>query len=99
MKETAMNTWQITQIFLSDTGVHEVHVNVNNLKLKCNCLGFAARNTCKHSNFVKERMNNNGGVYPVEISNKVSRAESVVAMEDPIAFRDMVLKYGKIEVL
>jgi hypothetical protein len=44
-------------------------------------------------------MNNNGGVYPVEISNKVSRFETTNALEDPIAFREILLKYGKIEVL
>lgn len=99
MKETTMSNWQITQIFLSDTGVHEVHVNTSNLKLRCNCLGFNTRNSCKHSNFVRERMNNNGGIYPVEISNKVSRFESNSALEDPIAFREILLKYGKIEVL
>ena len=48
MRETTMNYWQIAQFFLSDTGVHEVEVHLTSAKLKCNCSGFEARNSCKH---------------------------------------------------
>jgi hypothetical protein len=44
-------------------------------------------------------MQKNGGVYPVEISNKISKEESVDASYDPIRFRDILINYGKIEVL
>ena len=91
--------WMITQLFLSDTGVHEVDVHHSSHKLRCNCLGFDTRGNCKHTRFVKERMNKNGGIYPVEISSKVDRDTSIAASEDPEAFRELLLKYGKIVAL
>ncbi len=91
--------WQITQIFLSDTGVHEVHVQSSTQKLKCNCPGFSERSMCKHARFVKTRMDKNGGIYPVEVSTKVSREESLEASHDPFAFRELLVNYGKIEAL
>jgi len=44
MKETTMNYWQIAQFFLSDTGVHEVEVNLTSAKLKCTVLGLKLEN-------------------------------------------------------
>jgi hypothetical protein len=91
--------WMITQIFLSDTGVHEVYVHHSSHKLRCNCLGYTSRGTCKHTTFVQKRMNDNGGIYPVEISNRVDRTTSLMASEDPEAFRELLINYGKIETL
>ena len=98
MKEKTMG-WMITQIFLSETGVHEVDVHHSSHKLRCNCAGFETRNTCKHTRFVKTRMDANDGVYPVEISSKVDRDQSIMASEDPVAFRDLLVNYGKIEIV
>ena len=98
MKEKIMD-WQVTQIFVSDTGVHEVHVQSSTHKLRCNCPAFSQRNFCKHARFVEIRMKKNGGIYPVEISNKISREESLRASHDPIAFRELLVNYGKIEAL
>ena len=91
--------WMITQLFLSDTGVHEVHVHQSTHKLRCNCPGYTTRSQCKHTRFVKEKMANNGGTYPVEISNKVDRYKSEMAAEDPVAFRELLVNYGKIVAL
>jgi hypothetical protein len=99
MKEIIMSEWQITQLFLSETGVHEVYVNLDSKKLKCNCDGFSTRSACKHVIFVSKRMKANGGVYPVQISNKASESESTLASLDPKMFREFLLKYGKIEAL
>jgi hypothetical protein len=44
-------------------------------------------------------MANNGGTYPVEISNKVDRYSSEMAAEDPVAFRELLVNYGKIVAL
>jgi len=98
MKEINMS-WMITQIFLSETGVHEVHVHHSSHKLRCNCVGYQTRNTCKHTRFVKDRMNKNGGVYPVEISSKIDRERSLLASEDPVEFRELLVNYGKIVAL
>jgi len=94
-----MNQWQATQLFLSDTGVHEVEVNLGSHRLRCNCNGYSARSNCKHTRFVKEKMDNNGGVYPTEVSTRISKIETMVASQDPEAFRKMLINYGKIEVV
>jgi hypothetical protein len=99
MKDITMDAWQITQLFLSDTGIHEVYVNLDNKKLRCNCTGFVTRSGCKHTRYVGEKMNNNGGIYPVEVSNRATSAETALASLSPEIFRDFLLKYGKIEVL
>jgi hypothetical protein len=62
-------------------------------------MGYETRNSCKHTRFVKEKMNKNGGVYPVEISNKVDREQSILASEDPVEFRELLVNYGKIVAL
>jgi len=91
--------WIITQLFLSETGIHEVYIHNKNHKVKCDCNGFITRGVCKHSKFVMTRLNNNGGVYPVEISNKADPIYVAEAANDPTAFREMLLKYGKIEAI
>ena len=95
---TAM-TWQTTQLFLSGDGVHEVSINMSSHKLKCTCDGFGVRNMCKHTRFVKQRMDENGGIYPTEVSTKASKIDAIVASQDPVLFRDLLINYGKIEVL
>lgn len=95
----SMSYWKAMQLFLSETGVHEVEVNSSSLKLRCNCSGFSLRKSCKHIRFVKSRMNDNDGVYPTEISRKASNIDTLVASKDPESFRKLLINYGKIEVL
>lgn len=95
---TAM-TWQTTQLFLSGDGVHEVSINTTSHKLKCTCTGFESRNSCKHLRFVKQRMDENGGIYPTEISTRASQIDTIVASQDPVLFRDLLINFGKIEVI
>lgn len=96
---TKMSEWQLTQLFLSDTGVYEVDVHINNSRLRCTCPGYASRTACKHTRYVKARMDMNDGIYPTEVSNKVSKQEALVASKDPKAFRKLLINHGKIEVL
>ena len=91
--------WHIAQLFLSETGVHEVYIHPESKKVKCNCDGASSRLTCKHMRYVLERMKKNGGVYPVQVSNKASESEGNLASLDPKLFRDFIVKYGKIEVI
>jgi len=98
MKEITM-TWQTTQLFLSATGVFEVQINLDTQKLRCNCQGSNVRSYCKHMAFVSKRMDRNGGVYPVEISKKAKIEDATIANLDPEAFREFLVKYGKIEVV
>ena len=99
MRETTMNYWQIAQFFLSDTGVHEVEVHLTSAKLKCNCSWFEARNSCKHVRFVSNKMKENDGVYPVEVSTRASREATFEASQNSAKFYKFLVQYGKIEVL
>lgn len=91
--------WQTTQLFLSTDGVQEVSVNIDSHKLRCTCDGYEVRRACKHTRFVKQRMEENGGIYPTEVSTRASRIEAVAASQDPELFRKLLINYGKIEVL
>jgi hypothetical protein len=44
-------------------------------------------------------MDDNDGIYPTEISTKASKLDAAVASKDPKAFRQLLINYGKIEVL
>ena len=99
MRTSMTNDWQTTQIFLSDNGVFEVEVSASTYRLRCGCDGYSSRLRCKHTRFVKQRMNENGGVYPTEVSNRASKVDSLIASKDPKAFRELLIHYGKIEVL
>lgn len=92
-------TWQTTQLFLSGDGVQEVSINVANHRLRCTCAGFDIRSNCKHTRFVRQRMDENGGIYPTEVSTKASKIDTVIASQDPILFRDLLINFGKIEVI
>ena len=92
-------TWQTTQLFLSDSGVHEVSVNLETHRLRCTCLGYNSRSSCKHTRFVKQRMEENDGVYPTEVSTRATKMDTLIASQDPNLFRTLLINYGKIEVL
>ncbi len=94
-----VNNWQVSQLFLSDTGVHEVEIDTDSLKLRCNCPGFGRRSSCKHIRFVRERMDRNGGIYSTHISTKAPVEEANIAVQSPEAFRKLLINYGKIEVV
>jgi len=91
--------WMITQIFLSDTGVHEVYVHNSTHRLRCDCPGFDTRGQCKHTRFVRTRMDRNGGIYPVEISTRASEDAVIITSDDPVEFRNLLVNYGKIETV
>lgn len=99
MMRFSVKSWQVSQLFLSDTGVHEVEIEANSLKVRCNCSGFKNRNSCKHTRFVRERMSDNNGVYPTHISTKAPVLEANLAVQSPEAFRNLLINYGKIEVV
>lgn len=95
---------RLVQVFLSQNktpgpGVYEVSVDVDNdQKLYCNCPGYQGRATCKHVRFVKNRIEHNGGNYPLEISSKATQEDADKARDSNRAFREFVIKFGRIEV-
>ena len=94
-----MSEWQTTQIFLSETGVHEVKINLSSSRLRCDCPGYSSRSNCKHTRFINKRMEENDGVYPVEVSKAATPEESEAARQDPESFRKFLFKYGRVEVV
>lgn len=94
-----MDNWQVVQLFLSDTGVHEVEMHLSSEKLRCSCPGFPSRSACKHVKFVQTKKNRNGGIYPIDVSNRASKMDTAIASKDPKLFRELLINHGKIEVL
>lgn len=93
---------RLVQVFLSQTqtpgpGIYEVSTDENG-SLFCTCAGYKGRKVCKHTKYVQARIDNNGGNYPLEISNRATEEEAQEAKMSNEAFRTFIIKYGKIEV-
>lgn len=99
--EVSKREWRTVQVFLSPSmsGIFEVEIDVEDGSLRCNCMSFKSRNVCKHSRFVKGKMDVNGGHYAVLVPANVTEEDLEEANADPETFRSFVLKNGKIEVL
>jgi hypothetical protein len=101
MMEETMNATRTVQFFISENlnpgGIYEVSVD-GKKQFACTCPGFAGRATCKHTKFVVARVKQNHGTYPLEISSRVTDADAEKATESSEAFRDFIIKFGKIEV-
>jgi hypothetical protein len=93
--------WRTVQMFLSDEGVHEVSVDeLNPMKTRCDCNVFQTYGRCKHARFVKARMAKNEGTFTLPVpSNDLSDEELMDALENSELFRDLIIKYGKVEYL
>jgi hypothetical protein len=97
-----MTGTKLLQVFLSQTktpgpGIYEVSGDEQG-DVYCTCPGFKVRNTCKHSRFVKSRIENNNGTYPLEISDRATAADAARAKKSDKDFREFIIKYGRIEV-
>ena len=93
---------RLVQVFLSQTqspgpSIYEVSTDESG-SLLCTCAGYKGRKTCKHTKYVQNKINNNGGSYPLEISNRATEEEAQEAKKSNTAFREFIIKYGKIEV-
>jgi hypothetical protein len=100
MMEFIMEGERVVQIFLSQSsspelGVYEVTLERDG-EFSCNCPGYMAKHSCMHIRFVKRRVNSDG-VYQMEVSTRCTTEEAEKAQESPEAFRQFVIKYGKIE--
>lgn len=104
MRGSTMDNLKLIQLFLSTSKssgpvISEVSLDLETKKLSCTCPGFVGRSFCKHIQFVKARTDNETRTYPMEVSNEATEEELAEAERSPEAFRKMLLKYGKIEVL
>lgn len=97
------NGLRLVQIFLSQTknpgpGIYEVSINNNDDTLHCTCPGYRGRASCKHVRFVQSRIEHNNGTYPLEISDRATSEDAELARTSNKAFREFVVKFGRIEV-
>lgn len=102
MMESSVEHKRLLQVFLSPTAtpgpsIFEVSSTTDGT-LSCTCSGYKGRTTCKHTRFVKARIDSNQGSYPLEISKSATDEDAQKAKESPEAFRDFVIKFAKIEV-
>jgi hypothetical protein len=100
-KEAEMSiSWRTVQMFISDEGVAEVEVDAElNDKIRCSCKAYSVSSKCRHSKFVKNRMNEGDGHYIVQVPEDVDDNEAITAMKDPSKWRAFVIQHGEIEVL
>lgn len=102
MKGGRVKEPRLVQVFLSQTqspgpSIYEVSTDEGGFLL-CTCPGYKGRRSCKHTKYVQARIDNNGGSYPLEISNRATEEEAQKAKVSNAAFREFIIKYGKIEV-
>jgi hypothetical protein len=102
MKGGAVDEVRLIQVFLSPTAspgpnIFEVTSSADGT-LHCNCSGFKGRSLCKHTRFVKARIDSNNGNYPLEISKRATEEDAQRAKESTEEFRKFVIKFAKIEV-
>lgn len=94
--------WRTVQLFLDENtfGVFEVQLDAdNNRKIRCDCPSFGNSARCKHTRFVKAKLESNDGHYAIQIPEEISDEEALHAMSDASLFRKFIIKYGKVEVL
>ena len=101
MENTVKDT-RLIQLFLSPSmspgpSIYEVSMEPDT-SFVCTCAGYKGRSTCKHIKFVEARVKNNNGNYPLELSSRATKEDADKAKVSPEAFREFVIKYGKIEV-
>jgi hypothetical protein len=103
MEELMDDQLKLIQVFLTQgsvpgPSVYEVS-QTNDNTLVCTCPGYRGRGSCKHVKFVRARIEENDGVYPLEITYKATLEDATKAKQSNKDFRDFVLKFGKIEVV
>ena len=92
--------WRTVQLFLGDEGVSEVAIAAHDSrKVRCTCSSFFSSARCKHTKFVKQRMQENGGNYAISIPEDVDDEDAYDAMGDSDTFRQFVIKHGVVEVI
>lgn len=102
MMESSVEHKRLLQVFLSPTAtpgpsIFEVSSTTDGA-LSCTCAGYKGRTTCKHTRFVKARIDSNNGSYPLEISKAATEEDTENAKQSPEAFRRFVIRFAKIEV-
>jgi len=98
---TVQIEWRVVQLFLDSEGrVDEVSLDTESAeRMRCTCPQFPRNAKCKHTKFMKAKIADSDGMVQLFIPNTMTDAEAKAALSDVNAFRELVLKYGKIEYL
>lgn len=92
--------WRTVQFFLEEDYVAEVQIDDDDKrKVRCTCDKFPKLARCKHTNFVKRKIAENGGTYTIVVPSDIPEEVAITAMKDPKAFREFVIWHADIEVL
>lgn len=95
-----MIDWRTVQLFLSEEGVHEVQVDLeDNRNQRCTCKRFQSFKRCRHTKWVEEVIVESGGQFSIQISDEIDELEAESAFSTADTFREFVIKYGKVEVI
>ena len=101
--DSVTGQWRTLQMFLSEDGVHEVEADVDDYaKMKCTCTAYQSSRSpkkCKHTRLVRRRIDLNGGTYAIKIPDDVPDTVVDEALLSPKSFRDMLIRYAKVEFL
>jgi hypothetical protein len=94
---------RLVQVFLTDNqssgpAVYEVSLTEFNDPV-CTCPSFKSKSKCKHSSFVQTRMDNNNGNYYPEISSRATAEDKARALTSNVYYRDLIIRFGKTEVV
>jgi hypothetical protein len=84
------------QFFLGLTGVEEVSTDTE-ANLSCTCDGFKQRKKCKHVTWCESGLER--GVFPIQVDKATPDSAIKKAKESDDEFRNLLMKYGKIEVI
>jgi hypothetical protein len=80
--------------------ISEVSVDaMNSQKMRCTCERFSKLGRCKHTKYLKEQLAKTEGVFNLSIPEDVEEEDALDALGDTDLFRDLVLRYGKVETL
>ena len=95
------SSWRTIQMFISSqaAGIFEVEVDTETRDIRCNCPVWRKTASCKHTKFVNGKMRSHRGHYAIRVPESVPEDLVEEAIDDPLAFRELILKYNKVEVL
>ena len=95
------SSWRTIQVFISSqaAGVFEVEVDTETKNTRCNCPVWNKGKNCKHTKFVNQKMKYNNGHYSIRIPEELPDDLVQDAIDDPVAFRELILRYNKVEVI
>jgi len=93
--------WRTLQVFLSSRqpAIYEVELELDSQATRCSCPTFKGKRNCRHITFVKAKMLDNGGNYPMLVREQAEEEDIKLVMASAPRFREFVVKYGRVEVL